>query len=249
MGLQIHTGRDVLLFVVSISLVSTLMSETAVFLLYTIAGRSAFHLENAILFAGLVPVLISVPITYVVARMSQRLTLAQSELRALADTDPLTQLSNRRSFFKAAEQTLDEQKARGKHTTLLVIDADHFKELNDSFGHAVGDKALVVIADVLRESFRETDLTCRVGGEEFAVLLPGMTMTDAHDLAERVVDRVADSPLFESNTVIEFSVSCGIADTTTSFDLAALFKAADDAMYVAKSKGRNQVSLVSNRAA
>ena len=128
--------------------------------------------------------------------------------------------------------------------SLMVIDADHFKELNDSYGHAVGDKALVAIADILRSSFRHNDLLCRVGGEEFAVLICGMDAEQANILATRVVQRISANPLTEPGAIIEFSVSCGIADTLTSRNLPELFKAADDAMYMAKKQGRNRVVLL-----
>ena len=242
-GLKISTNKDVWKFTVAIAGISFTVSEICIGLLLLGGGTNAFHLYNAILFAGVVPILISAPIAYIVAGMNRTLTQAQAELQIQANTDPLTALPNRRSFFRAAEQVLSGHSYNLTPAALLVIDADHFKELNDCYGHAVGDRALVVIADVLRENFRQSDLTCRVGGEEFAVLLPGMSMADAHSVANRVVERVAATPVFEEGAIIEFSISCGIADTSAAYDLGSLFKAADDAMYLAKSQGRNRVVL------
>lgn len=240
---RITTRRGVWMYTLGIALLSMVLSEACVLALYLAAGRNAFHIDNAIVFAGLVPLLIATPITYWTANMSRRLANAKAELQVQADTDPLTALPNRRSFFRAAEMVLEGHQHNLTPAALLVIDADHFKELNDSYGHAIGDKALVIIADILRENFRQSDLTCRVGGEEFAVLLPGMSMQDASTVANRVVEHVNASPLQESGAIIEFSVSCGVADTSVSYDLSVLFKAADDAMYVAKSQGRNRVVL------
>lgn len=243
-GIRIRSNRDVWLFVCAVTLLSVTLSETCVFLLLAMGGDEAFHFENALFFAALVPVLVAVPITWAVSQMSLALERTQVELRVLADTDPLTRLPNRRSFFQAAAIALADANETQTTSALLVIDADHFKELNDSYGHSAGDIALVGIADILRESFRRTDLTCRVGGEEFAVLLPDMDRHQARVIAERVVDKVASSPLTHANAIIEYSISCGIADSSTSYDLQTLFKAADDAMYMAKRSGRNRVALI-----
>jgi len=245
MSMQIHTRRDVWKYTAMITVFAVTVSELCMAGLYFSAGERAFTMQNSIIMAGILPVIIALPITHHVAQMSLRLANTQAELRHLANTDPLTRLPNRRSFFHNAAKLLEHETAPA---SLLVIDADHFKELNDSYGHAVGDKALITIADILRASFRQSDLICRVGGEEFAVLIPGMTITQAEDLAVRVVAKVAASPLSEPNAVIEYSVSCGIADTTIGKDMQALFKAADDAMYLAKKQGRNRVARLGQAA-
>lgn len=242
MGLQIRTKRDIRIVTGSIALLAVILSELAVAALYLLGGVDAFHFDNALLFAAIVPFLISVPITAYMTRQSLYLYLAQQQLQHLADTDPLTGLPNRRSFFRTAETLLASAARQGQPCTLLVIDADYFKNLNDSYGHAVGDRALVKIAEVLREKFRDNDLLCRVGGEEFAVMLTGIDAQTALPMAERVVNAVADSPLTEDKAIIEYSVSCGIADTSSSYVLPELFKNADDAMYQAKAQGRNRVA-------
>jgi len=239
MSMQIRTRRDVWKVTSLITLFALTVSELCMAGLYLSAGANAFTMQNAIIMAGLLPIIIAWPITYHVCQMSLRLANTQAELRHLANTDALTRLPNRRSFFRNASRLLAHDAALA---TLLVIDADHFKDINDNYGHAVGDKALVAIADVLRACFRQTDLICRVGGEEFAVLVPGMTIGQAGILATRVVEKVAATPLAEGNAVIEYSVSCGIADTSANADLPSLFKSADDAMYLAKKQGRNRVA-------
>lgn len=239
--MRIRTKKDVWICTVSIVFISVFSALTGVLCLYLMAGVEAFHLQNVIIMAAILPILIASPMTYYVACTSLKLTETQTELRQLAETDDLTKLPNRRSFFRQAHALLETQSAPA---ALMVIDADHFKELNDSYGHAVGDRALVAIADVLRSSFRQNDLLCRVGGEEFAVLVCGMNADQANILATRVVERISANPLTEPGAIIEFSVSCGIADTLTSRNMPALFKAADDAMYMAKKQGRNRVALL-----
>ncbi len=239
--MRIRTPKDVWICTVGITTLSIVSAQAGIICLYLIAGASAFHLHNAIIMSAIMPFLIAGPITYYVARTSLKLADTQAELRRLANTDDLTKLPNRRSFFRHAQEILAADDAP---VSLLVIDADHFKELNDSYGHAVGDKALVAIAEILRNSFRHTDLVCRVGGEEFAVLVAGMDILQANVLATRVVQKISENPLTEPGAIIEFSVSCGIADTQTGRDLQTLFKAADDAMYMAKKQGRNRVVLL-----
>ncbi|MCR9260817.1 MAG: GGDEF domain-containing protein [Pseudomonadaceae bacterium] len=239
--MRIRTKKDVWICTASIVLISVLCALTGVLSLYLVAGVEAFHLQNVIAMAAVLPIVIASPITYYVACTSLKLTQTQAELRLLAETDDLTRLPNRRSFFRQAHAMLETQTVPA---SLMVIDADHFKELNDSYGHAVGDRALVAIADILRSSFRHNDLLCRVGGEEFAVLVSGMDADQANILANRVVKKISANPLMEPGAIIEFSVSCGIADTHTSRNLPTLFKAADDAMYMAKQQGRNRVALL-----
>jgi diguanylate cyclase (GGDEF)-like protein len=245
MAMRISNQRDVWKLTTLITLISIICSEIGIACLYVFGGANAFHINNAIFMAALMPLLITVPLTYYSASKSLALVQSRAKLLLLANTDPLTGLPNRRSFFHAAEIALAYAL---EPASMLVIDADHFKELNDTYGHAVGDKALVAIADILQANFRRTDLICRVGGEEFAVLLPDTNLEQAERLANRVLAKVAATPLAEPSAIIEFSVSCGVADTSISQGLPQLLKAADDAMYLAKKRGRNRVALVPHAA-
>ncbi len=243
MRLRFESDRDVWLFAGGVAIVSSFVSLLGIFLIYVIWGRSGFELENAIVFAGLLPIFVAGPISVWVGRTGLQLTRAQQNLRRLADTDPLTGLSNRRFFFSSASNILSSHQDSQRESTLLIIDADHFKDLNDQYGHAAGDRALINIAEVLLASFRESDLTCRVGGEEFAVLLPGVATDRAKYMAQRVLDKIADSPIVYGNAIITFSVSCGITSIRPGDTLAGAFKRADDAMYRAKEQGRNRIEL------
>ena len=243
MQLRLKTNTDVCKFALAISVFATLISELAVFTLYWVAGPDAFGFHSAILFAGIVPLLISMPISLYTGRQSMAICLAEERYRKLSQIDPLTDLPNRRSWFANAEETLEIAAAAQGPCALLIIDADYFKDLNDNYGHSTGDLALESIAAILRSNFRQGDLISRVGGEEFAVLLPGIDAHSAEPLAERVLKAVANSPVTAGNSIVEFSVSCGIADTRSGYEMATLFKAADDALYQAKHNGLNQVFL------
>ena len=204
-------------------------------------GPEAFSAPNLFYLGAAIPAIITAPTTYVMARTGLELSDAHANLRRLAATDELTGLINRRSFFASANQVLAQAQAEGEPIALLVIDADYFKQLNDTYGHATGDAALQFIADRISGCVRKSDFTCRLGGEEFAVLLPGMTEESALPLAERILEKISKQPMFCDNKIIEMSVSCGVADSAISYDMNELFKAADDALYAAKDAGRNRI--------
>jgi len=196
--------------------------------------------------AGIVPILVSVPVCYVTARMALRLSMAHAQLKELAYTDELTGLTNRRSFFASADEVLNSASENSDTLTLLVIDADYFKQLNDTYGHATGDAALQFITEQLKSCVRSSDLVCRLGGEEFAVLLPGMSELTASKLADRILEKISSQPMVWDGKIIEMSVSCGVADTHVGYEMTTLFKAADDALYAAKNDGRNRKVLFTN---
>lgn len=234
------------LFTAAVTVISVIASEAALLLVFLVAGDAAFSKTNSFYTAIIVPVLVAVPICYLTARMAWQLNTAHAKLKELAHTDELTGLTNRRSFFQSAETILQEASVARQPLSLLVIDADYFKQLNDTYGHATGDAALQFITEKLNASVRKTDFVCRLGGEEFAVLLPGLTEAEAELLGKRMLDKISSQPMFWDDKIIEMSVSCGVADTTVSYEMTALFKAADDALYAAKTSGRNRQILFSN---
>ena len=169
----------------------------------------------------------------------------EEELRNLAITDALTGLPNRRHFL----ERLDEQLARvhrrvTDYAAVLMLDLDHFKRINDIHGHAVGDAVLKHFADVVREELRKIDSIGRMGGEEFAIVLPGAAPAAAQSFAERLCRKVADSPLTHAGLSIPVTVSIGIAELIESDTAAdAVLVRADEALYRAKEGGRNRVCL------
>jgi diguanylate cyclase (GGDEF)-like protein/PAS domain S-box-containing protein len=169
----------------------------------------------------------------------------EAELVEMATTDFLTGLFNRRNFMARMAAELDRLKRFDiPHAAVLMLDLDHFKRVNDNFGHAVGDAVLKHFATLVRDELRKIDTGGRVGGEEFAILLLGADLTAARQFAERLRAKVADTPLVHEGQSIPVTVSIGIAtlDADDSSADAALTRA-DTALYEAKRTGRNRVCV------
>jgi diguanylate cyclase (GGDEF)-like protein/PAS domain S-box-containing protein len=166
---------------------------------------------------------------------------ATEKVRRANSCDHLTGIANRRTLFEAAEIELARWKRIPRPLSLVMIDADNFKTINDRFGHPAGDAVLCNLASVLTKTFRECDIVARIGGEEFAVLLPSTNTQGALAVATRLVDLVAAQTLEIDGHGIRYTVSAGVAGMdpdVTGFD--ALMKRADQALYDAKSAGRNR---------
>ena len=162
------------------------------------------------------------------------------ELRRALTVDHLTGVLNRRCFLERAEQELRRHAWRGGHCCVAMVDADHFKAVNDTHGHAAGDAALRAIAEVLRTETREGDLVGRLGGEEFAVMMPATAPQLAEQLAERLRVGVAALRLTHEERLVPLSVSIGIS-VGGKADLKQMLVDADVALYDAKRCGRNRV--------
>jgi diguanylate cyclase (GGDEF)-like protein len=158
-------------------------------------------------------------------------------LRSQAERDDLTGLLNRRAFHQQLEALLHEARRSSRPLGLVLIDLDHFKQVNDQHGHQTGDSALVAVADALGNSVRERDVVARVGGEEFAVLLPDTEPDAGLAIAERARQRVAS----QTQLALRLTLSAGLAAYPgDGADAAALLRAADAALYDAKRAGRNR---------
>jgi diguanylate cyclase (GGDEF)-like protein len=166
-----------------------------------------------------------------------------ARIELLATTDFLTGLVNRRAFFARAESARMLAARLRKPITLMMLDIDHFKQLNDRFGHATGDQALVVFADTARKVLREHDIMGRLGGEEFALALPGTDLDGAVQAAERLRLAVTEAPLPASAQTYTMTVSIGVVLVDPTEELTAALARADHALYAAKSGGRNRVEL------
>lgn len=181
--------------------------------------------------------------------ISQRKQM-EAELRRLATTDPLTGLANRRSFVGAMEQEIERiRRFPGTEAALLMFDLDHFKGINDSLGHAAGDQVLKEFARRLQERLRKIDLAGRLGGEEFAVLLPGTGSGGACTLAGRLLREAAGAPMTIEGRELTVTVSIGVASLSASDETPdATLHRADMALYAAKAEGRNRVVCSESRA-
>lgn len=165
------------------------------------------------------------------------------EIYQLATIDPLTDLANRRHFFELAERESATASSSGRLPALLVIDLDYFKAVNDLHGHPAGDAVLKAVAATLRANISEPALAARIGGEEFAVLLPETTLESALKIAEQLRVGIAGVELGAEAGVKQVTVSIGVAAWTPDMKIFTdLMRVADAQLYVAKQGGRNRVS-------
>ncbi len=173
----------------------------------------------------------------------------QAELEVLATTDPLTGLFNRRHFFTLTEHWCDHAFEVDLEISAMMIDIDHFKKVNDRYGHQAGDQVLIKVSQAIQNALRTDDILCRFGGEEFSILLPNTNLMSAQQVAERIRQRVEElSVLFEDQT-IRITVSIGVADLAGSpkHSVMGLLGHADQALYKAKHKGRNRCAVFSEQ--
>lgn len=163
----------------------------------------------------------------------------EHQLRAFADIDDLTQLPRRRRVFELGRRILHRAERLGQPLSVLYIDADHFKSVNDRFGHDAGDRALQVIAREIQDGLRPTDVSGRFGGEEFVALLPGSDQIDAARVAERLRKRIEALHQF----AVPLTVSIGVAQHVRGEDIERVIHRADAALLDAKDGGRNRVVI------
>lgn len=203
------------------------------------------ELTRAILVDVFVPIGLAVPMLLFLTIKLRELAIAHYDLARLASMDSLTQVLNRGAFTALVEGYLkqleaDEVAARG---ALLVVDADNFKSINDRFGHDSGDEALKLIAGSISSTLRTTDLVGRIGGEEFAVFLPGSSPIHAESVAERIRQSIANTEFIPKGERHSLSVSVGGALFDRQLSFGDLFRLADQQLYSAKKQGRNRVSV------
>jgi diguanylate cyclase (GGDEF)-like protein len=168
-----------------------------------------------------------------------------AKLEELSTQDELTQLPNRRSFKERLAREMADARRYGHPLSVMVIDVDHFKKLNDREGHGAGDEALVEVSRVLKSSLREVDMVARYGGEEFVVVLSRTNESDAMKVGEKLREAVASIGLASAagQPLGHLSVSIGVAQLEGSEDAMSMVQRADRAVYAAKKEGRNRVSL------
>jgi diguanylate cyclase (GGDEF)-like protein len=177
----------------------------------------------------------------IVALGKERLELDQ---RTKAQTDPLTGALNRRAFVSRGGRLLLRHEIEKKPLCLLFLDIDHFKSLNDRFGHSGGDDVLVTFVQVVHDNIRPTDFLFRMGGEEFCCLLPDTRTEQAYRVAERIRHQFEAATVSIAGTPVRATVSLGIASSDTfGYDADTLMRRADAAVYVAKRQGRNRVAV------
>jgi len=177
-------------------------------------------------------------------KMQLRLKHYQEELKRLASTDYLTGLYNRRYFFMIGNELLEIAKRYHKNMSVIILDIDKFKSINDTYGHDVGDIALKELSRTIKDRTRESDVVSRFGGEEFVILLPETSLEQAKKLAEDLRSSVEKIEInLPDNEKLKFTISLGVAEVKVESgeNLEKAIKNADEALYIAKETGRNKV--------
>lgn len=201
----------------------------------TLDGRSFG--PNFLTLSIVLPLLVGGPMIFMhLLRLSQ-LRLANQTLQVLASTDWLTACLNRRAFTHAVTDELDNSGA------FLVVDADHFKFINDRFGHDQGDEVLQLIASTIKASVREDDLVGRLGGEEFGVFLSGTNLEQAKVVGERICSAVSAAHFAPNGRPYRLSVSVGGACFESGISFSELFRIADQRLYGVKQSGRDRADV------
>ncbi len=217
-----------------------LSSLVAVTLLLKITGKDIPDIYG---FAIAVPLIVAPPIAYWLANLIYEITRLRDEIERIAYVDALTGIANRRGFFEKAHHFITRLNDHDESVSVILIDIDHFKNINDTWGHRAGDAMLVVVADILTRSIREADgIVGRIGGEEFALLVVRDQMSDVMALADRIRLNIKSAAIDARNTCISATVSVGVAPHRWGDDLENTLLYADKALYLAKNAGRDRVA-------
>jgi diguanylate cyclase (GGDEF)-like protein len=167
-----------------------------------------------------------------------------AEVQRQAITDELTGLYNRRGLTELGEREVERAWRYGRNLSAMMIDIDDLKSINDTYGHAGGDRAIIYIAQVCSSNTRKIDVVCRFGGDEFVILLPENDLFIAAKVAERLLHNITQDAFYLDGQVVQLSVSMGISKVSKDTkDLEALLKSADEALYEAKSSGKDQIVI------
>ena len=169
---------------------------------------------------------------------------AEARLSRIALTDSLTGLANRRAFFEQGERLIAQARRNKQPTSLIIFDLDRFKQVNDTYGHPFGDTVLEAFAIAVQAGLRAGDLAGRMGGEEFAAILPGAGKDEAMHAADRVIELFAETVGIDAGDTMPFTTSAGLAVSTSSTEaIRTMISAADRALYAAKRKGGNLIEI------
>lgn len=171
---------------------------------------------------------------------------SRNQMQVMAMTDPLTAIANRRCFFDTLEQKFKALVCQYQPISLLIIDVDFFKKINDTYGHQIGDQVLLELAKIIQDNTRGGDLVARIGGEEYGILLPNNTSQEAISVANRIQKGIDSHEFLLDANRISVTVSIGVCtlpQPPCCFDKEKLYNYADQALYHSKNSGRNSVSV------
>jgi diguanylate cyclase (GGDEF)-like protein len=211
-----------------------------------IQGKLRANLLTVVVLSGVTIAMVLGLVTMLFGRLVRKLREARQQLHTLATLDELTGLWNRRSILARLEQEMERHRRQEGHLCCVLLDADHFKAINDTFGHLQGDDVLRMLAGAGLKALRTYDALGRYGGEEFLAVLPGTDLETALGVAERIRATVAADVSFKApdGTRKGVTVSAGLTEWVPGEDSAAILHRVDEALYLAKAKGRNRVERV-----
>lgn len=168
------------------------------------------------------------------------------KIQKQATTDGLTGLFNHKTFYEMLDKELWRSRRYGGKISLLMVDIDFLKKVNDSYGHRAGDKIIKEISRRIKSCIRQIDIAARYGGDEFAVIFPNTSLAKAKVVAERILQEVSETPVFWNGEKIKLSVSLGLGEYDGNFSPEDITSRSDDALYEAKLAGKNQISIFSS---
>lgn len=201
-----------------------------------------------VVFALAVLMALTLVILFIAKQLISDLRQAEIRLYEMATRDFLTGLLNRREGLRRFQEEISKSQRNNEPLTAIILDIDHFKNINDTYGHLVGDKVLQYMAEALIPALRVYDIFCRYGGEEFLLILPNTPLHEGVDIAERLRRKIEEFRfMIDNETAITMTISLGVAQLTGNEDLNSLIYRVDLALYGAKDKGRNCVNFVEQK--
>ncbi len=227
-----------------VAAVASVLVATAAILTLNQYGLD-IRLDLALPLTACIALVVAPPISWILVGIMLRIYRIEEKMRNLASYDSLTGLLSRHAFFENANRSISLANRHRAAFAVLIIDLDHFKSINDRFGHPAGDAVLKLFADVVNSVARRSDIVGRLGGEEFGMLLPSTNTAEAQEFCERLHDAIGKAVLKYQNSMIPYTVSIGLtASSIGSLDsIENLLAHADLALYQAKRDGRNQTAV------
>ena len=221
------------------SLAVTMVAVTAL-----VSQGFPVNVELAAILSVCVATAVAPPIAWYLVDMLLRLSAVEQEMRSLASYDSLTGLLSRHAFFDSAGNYVPLAKREQKPFAVMIVDLDHFKSINDRYGHPAGDAVLRLFADIINSVARRSDIIGRLGGEEFAIVLPSTTTAEALEFSERLHGAIHKAVLKYKGAAIKYTASIGLTefDTDSEDGIDELLARADLALYQAKQDGRNRTA-------
>ncbi len=232
--------------VIAITIFSCLASVSTSWLIAYCYSWFGIKMSSNTTIATLVPVILTPPISWYIIGLLLKIDQLEVEMRKAATFDPLTGLFSRRAFFERAEYTLNLAAREGFKVSVLLVDLDHFKTINDRFGHIIGDMVLTTFGKAVTQLVRKSDVVGRLGGEEFAFLLPNTSQCQASEFSERLHEGINNIVFDAGECAVQVTMSIGIvtlpADVAVN-NIQKLLSMADEAMYRAKKNGRARSAI------